>query len=121
MVKKSDRGSLSYAKSMEFVNVKLHASDREKFRAWVRSCTLELEDVFLELTREGYKLSITLDLDNNCYIVSLIGTEKTENPSRCMSSRSESVSEGVYMSYYKHTIMFNSGVWLPEISTLSWG
>jgi len=54
-----------------------------------------------QLVMGGYKVSINVDWENQCYIVSATGGERTVNEDKCCSSRSDDLEEALNIMLYK--------------------
>lgn len=109
--------------NVEFVNLRLTADDKPKFVAWADDNAPDLGTLLDNMVGSGYKMSMNLDSQNDCYIVAVTGTgDARDNKGLCMTSRADDLVEALMMAVYKHVVLCNSGSWgKPEDRSLDWG
>ena len=108
---------------VEFVNVRLTEDDKPRFKSWAGENLDDLGTFLSELIGSDYKLSMNLDLRNDCYIVAVTGTtENRVNKSLCMTSRASDLVEAILIALYKHFVLCESGSWgEPTSGVTDWG
>lgn len=108
---------------VEFVNITVSTADKNKFDAWVGTQTVELAEIMTHIITSGYKLSVSLDQNNDCYICALTGTEDQRwNSKKCMTSRADSIEEAIWLAAYKHLVICDGGDWGESNSrSIAWG
>lgn len=109
--------------SVEFVNVRLTKDDKKKLAAFTEQIAPDLAEHLINFVGSGFKLSINLDSQNDCYIVAATGTQNARvNKGLCMTSRSEDLFEAIYMTLYKHEILCDNDSWGEPVGNGSnWG
>ena len=122
----TDMESMEMAKnfqsSMEFVELKLPLDQKSAYTAWLKSNSDKFWQLLTELGESGYKVTLSPDTDNACYIVSLIGTKNSRsNANRCMSSRSDDPFEAYMLAFYKHFVICDGSDWGKTSNDRSWG
>lgn len=92
-----------------FVNCELDKETKELAKAWIKS--QKDFDSIMERLLDGYKLSISQDLYNDCYQASLTCTaEDNPNTGWCLVGRGPSYLAAIGMVAYKHLIVLE-GQW----------
>lgn len=106
----------------EFINFSLPASDEKSLKEWVKAKGVTGEMALEELLLAGYKISLKIDRDNSCYIVTTTGDSNTPNNNKAMSSRSDVVMDALIIAYYKVSQVFQMGIWInPHKQDSRWG
>lgn len=86
-----------------FVNVYLSDEDKRALSEW----EVSQEDLFLWIERQvdnGYKVSMSRDVNNSCFIVALTGKaacNPPENAGLCLMSRGSSLQHALYSAVFK--------------------
>lgn len=108
---------------VEFVNITVSTADKAQFDSWVGSQNVELTEIMTHIISSGYKLSVSLDQNNDCYICALTGTEDQRwNAKKCMTSRADSIEEAIWLAAYKHVVICGAGDWGESNSrNTTWG
>lgn len=109
--------------SVEFVNIRVEKSHESDFLAWYEEMLPDIGDHLLILVSSNYKVSLNLDLTNDCYIVAVTGTsENRDNRGLCMTSRSNVLFEAIGLALYKHEVLCGGSSWgEPEERQTNWG
>ena len=82
----------------------------------------KFSDFLQDCLDNGYKVSVAPDLENSCYICTLIGTKNsTHNTGVGLTSRSDSVIEAMYLTMYKHFVVFSGETWDTQTENKNWG
>lgn len=106
----------------EFVNYKLTKDDKKQFDKWASDNADKLIPLVTQLFEAGYKLSISPDLDNLCYIATITSTKHSaHNKMSAMTSRSDDWTEAVMIGLYKHFVVFDGADWPKDADRDSWG
>lgn len=106
----------------EFINFALPKADETAMKKWAETINLLGDSAIEELVSLGYKISCVIDTENECFVLTVIGTPNTPNNNKGMSSRSDSIGTCAIIALYKVTQVFESGVWHnPYKQSLSWG
>lgn len=88
---------------VDFVNITLSSDDKAHLREWAVSP----EEMWLELERlaqNGYKVSVSVDMENTGGIVAITGKRgcvPTTNEGRCLVSRGPDVGGAMLSALYK--------------------
>jgi len=108
-------------REIEFINIHI-TSEQEKDLATLRDSLAKMQINPLDtLTMAGYKVSINVDFENECYIVSVTGGERTVNVDKCVSSRSDDLDECILMAYFKTFDKNGAIVWESKPKRFNWG
>jgi len=92
-----------------FVTCDLDASTKESAKEWIKK--QDGLDEIMERLLDGYKLSISQDLYNDCFQASLTSTdENSPNFGWCLVGRAPTYLSAVGMVAYKHLIIL-AGEW----------
>jgi len=106
----------------EFINFSLPKADEKAMNMWSETIKLTGESALEELVSLGYKVSCVIDTENECFVLTVIGTNVTPNNNKGMSSRSDSIGQCAIIALYKVTQVFESGVWYnPHKQERQWG
>lgn len=106
----------------EFINFALPKADEKAMKSWADTIKLDGSSALEELVSLGYKVSCVIDTENECFVLTVIGTQNTPNNNKGMSSRSDSIAQCAIIALYKVTQVFESGAWHnPHKQSLSWG
>lgn len=106
----------------EFVEMRLDASDKAQFQAYVSSSADELWDDLYTLIQAGYKLSVSYMDNNDCFIASLTcRSDGDPNYNRVLSSRSDSFIDAVLLGVYKTTVLCKDNHWPTTPAVNNWG
>ena len=108
-------------REIEFVNIHLTESDQpalEKHIATMKKGGIDPLDMLL---MAGYKVSVNVDYDNECYIVSTTGGERTLNCDKCVSSRSDDLEQALFIANYKCFRNGEAVQWESKPKRFNWG
>lgn len=110
-------------KEIEFVTLTLSKGDKKKFETWAQAQEMTALGFVQTLATDGYKLSVSHDFDNDCFIVACTGKDTAaHNNGKCFTSRAPTVEEAVFMTAYKHYVVCDAGSWgEPSENGMSWG
>ena len=108
-------------REIEFVNIHLETADKPKIEALVELIRKQSLDPVDLLAMGGYKISVSVDWQNECYIVSITGSERTVNEDMCVSSRSDKLQEALAMSLYKTGYPKEETKWEAKPKRFNWG
>lgn len=109
---------------VEFISIPLLSDVKEAFEAWASEAQADIEVWIAQLLGMGYKLSLTLDVSNNCVIVTATCKEaKSPNKGYAVSSRSDSWLEALMITIYKTIILYpeKDGGWPKTTRNDNWG
>jgi hypothetical protein len=107
-----------------FINIKMTELQETSFH--------ELDDEFLFWLRDqldialtqGFKLSVVMDADHDCYIATLTGKINPETDSRaCLSARNASMQSACDLLSYKHFVCLAGdwGKYQPSTGKIKFG
>lgn len=118
MDKKSSRSSRQTKQTsqiqFQFVNYDLTKEDKAALKK-ANPTTEQVLTSILQLTKEGYKLSISWDNYSDCPQAILIGSAPTcSNHGYMISSRASSIEKALAALVYKHLTVFD-GVWHDRV------
>lgn len=108
-------------REIEFVNYHISEAQKaeiDKLKAMLDKNSLNPLDL---LVMGGYKVSINVDWDNECYIVSATGSDRTVNEDKCCSSRSDDLDEALCIMLYKTFQNDKPVVWETTPRKHNWG
>lgn len=115
------KNSKSYG-DWQFVNINLSTADQKHFAEWFNDNETGLLSMLSEVNADGYKVSISYDFDNECYICALSGTKNTNDNNGCtITARSAEWIEAIGLALYKHVVMCNTGQWADYAKPANWG
>lgn len=106
----------------KFVNINLSAADTEKFTQFYSEYADSTYEQLAEVVSDGYKLSLSYDIENVCFIAALSGTKNTTlNKGRTITARSSDNLEAISLLLFKHLVMCNSEEWEDYSRPANWG
>lgn len=120
MPKKRNRDDNSWG--FEFYEMRLTDEEKAHFENWVQSeGWIHIDDLALIVENE-YKLSVTYNIRNDTWYVSLTGhSEHPINPSRVMTSRHNTLHAALSLAYFKHAVLSEGGEWRNDKNMQTWG
>lgn len=79
-------------------------SEKQRADLSMQSLTLEvLENTLIEVVQAGYKVSVSWDKDNSCYLALMMPAETThDNAGWILSARSSEPVKAIKQLFYKH-------------------
>lgn len=115
---KADKPSFS---DFQFVSYTLSKSEKVAFSKWWEEKASDAFVFVSEVVNSGYKVSLSWDAENDCYIATFTCMEK-KSPNYClvMSSRSDDLWEAIGINLYKHYVLFSESGY-PVKTSNSWG
>lgn len=113
MPKKAKSGSNGNGFPMtEFVHYKLNAQEKKDFVAWKSKHADNLETFMVDMMQKGYKMSVSFDDTNDCWIGSATcKDEGSGNHNKCLTSRSDAWYDALLMNVFKTTELCNDMLW----------
>jgi len=124
MPKKSVRRSLEKKTNVPFifVDLRLSQSERGEFEIWASEHESELATLIEETVQNGYKLSVSYDLNNDCMIASCTCVDDVDgNYNACVTSRHEEALQALLMTFYKVYILLAGKSWRDNEVKSNWG
>lgn len=105
----------------KFVQIRLYEADKDTFEKWRVTAGQDVDILLARLALDGYKMSVSWDDNNSCYIAShTCLNEKDENYCLILTSRSDDMFEAMALNAFKHFKMCHDCVW-PMSENASWG
>lgn len=121
--KKSQSKKYQNNSQFQFVNFSLQSADEKAFKGW--SSTLqesEFEDLLQQFGFDGYKVSFSVDHENECFTCTIIGTDSSPNPNKGLSSKAGTFYEALLLCTYKVREVFKGVEWFnPYSQSGKWG
>lgn len=109
-------------REVQFVNLKLDASQKKQFSQWVEQLGDKIDDECGIFISNGWKTSHTWDRDNACFIASSTNVEPDDiNFQYCITSRSSEWLEAVYLNVFKFNVLANGDSLESLVASNSWG
>lgn len=107
---------------MEFIDYRLTEDEKYQAKEFEKQGDQVVSDALGSLLAEGYRITMTWDNKNNCYIVSLMGREETHrNYKKCMTTRHGDLRTAISMCVYKETFIFAGAAWSGSTHGNDWG
>jgi hypothetical protein len=107
---------------VDFAALKLNAEQKKAFQGWVKEQQAHEIDPLFELVPNGWKLSVSFDAENDCYIVSLTQRDEDDiNHNICVVSRSGDPYEALWIGFYKISVMADGKKLPTEAVDDNWG
>jgi hypothetical protein len=120
--KMQEKTSFRDSAKFEFINFTLPKADEKAMKAWMEAGKLTGEKALEEIVLLGYKVSCVVDTENECFVLTVIGTAQTPNNQKGLSSRSDSLMTCAIIALYKITQVFEGGIWSnPHKNPMNWG
>lgn len=108
-------------REIEFININLTVTDKSEIKQLKSSLAMDGIDALEQMVLGGYKVTISADYDNDCYMVSTTGGERTLNEDKCTTSRSDDIAEAVTIAYYKIFVLNGGKGWESKPRQFNWG
>ena len=99
---------------IQFINISLNDPQKAEAMSYLDWDGLTTYGLVDEIVMRGYKLTVTVDQDNRCYIVSTTGTENTINPFKCITSRHDDLDACLRYALYKIVVVFGDDIWTEQ-------
>lgn len=108
--------------SFKFAAITLQDADKADFDAWAAENMTDDEKLISEMAFEGYKLSLSADLENQCFIVSYTN-RNPDHPhyNTTVSSRSDDWTEALHMTAFKLRRMYPDKPLPTQRKKNNWG
>lgn len=108
-------------RNFEFVQINLSDADKTHFGEMLETAADELDDAMATLLESQYKLSVTYDERNSCFIASLTAKHETDdNWGYVLPSRQGDMWSAIRLAAFKHVHMCKDGVWPKEREGFDW-
>lgn len=117
-----NRGMQRYPSDWKFVSIALSSADERNFTEWYARERDNFVAMLEDLMASTYKLSLSYDFDNTCFIATISGTKSSSvNSNSSISARSDEFLEAVCLVLYKHYVMCEGGDWSEHARPSNWG
>lgn len=103
--------------NVEFVNFKLNPAEKKDFETWHSEKGNAMLKALHETLEGDYKLSLSYDANNECFIAAMTGRDESLNPNRCITMRSTDWQKALFSLAYINAVIFKYGVWDFESDT----
>lgn len=105
--------------NMKFIDCKLTEEQIKDAQEWCSVDDPKLSTIVNETLLDGYRVTFTFDMKNDCIVVTLIGrTSDCPNKDMAMTTRHGTVRRALHLAMYKQQVIFKGGAW-GEISSES--
>ena len=112
----------SLSRDWTFANVRLTADQREEFILWATQQEAEGEEIVASLINDEVKISISRDIENETWIVSLTGLkDAARNAKTTMSARHNDLHQCILLIAFKHLVVCKDTDWSSYAGTDEWG
>lgn len=108
-------------REIEFINISISKTDEPKITNLRDTHARNNVNTLDVLLMAGYKVSMNVDYENECYIVSITGGERTLNTDKCVTSRSDSIEECIALAHFKTFNLDGEIVWESKPKRFNWG
>jgi len=103
---------MTYNSDVQFIDIQLDKSGKDKLKAWFDKLPTEFDPVSA-LMELGYKITISWDKQNRCYACFLVPVgEKHQNAGCILSSRAGDWVKAIYSAYYRSEILKKGNWWV---------
>lgn len=117
-----NRNTQKYQSDWKFVNIALSTADERDFTDWFARERNNFIAMLEDLMANTYKLSLSYDFDNTCFIATVSGTKSsTINAGSSISARSDDFLESICLVLYKHYVMCEGKDWSEHARPSNWG
>lgn len=107
---------------IEFVSRNLLSEEADDFKKWEKGVSAESGSLISQVMLDDYKLSVTYDDNNECFIATLTGKDdQRHNSNKALSARSDDWYEAIMMTLYKHLVLFSGTKWSGSSQKNNWG
>lgn len=105
-----------------FINTNLTPGEREHFTMWCDEMQDDMVELLVKVLLDGYKISARFDNENECWIVSLTGTDQAVFNDKCsLTSRHSTFEQAVLLTIYKNSVIAQNGKWRVDNAAGEWG
>jgi hypothetical protein len=92
---------------IKFAAIKLETEGKDEFANWYKSTDNAKPEDIGELLVMGWKCSVTWDGNNDCFIASYTQRDEDDrNYNVCVTSRSDDITEALFLGVFKIAVMF---------------
>ena len=103
--------SASFSNQIEFINYKFNQETKAAFEAWYSAKGNTFLQAVYDTLGNSYKLSLSWDSSNDCFIAAMTGREDSLNPHSCITLRSTDWVKALAALAYVHTVVFDGEIW----------
>lgn len=115
-------GSPAYGGQIEFVVITLTEDQEKVFRGWQTQMEEHWWGELATVVSLGYKLGVSFDAGNACFIVSLTcKVENDVNEDLCMTARADDWLEALQLILFKHQVVCEGKSWQAKRRQANWG
>jgi len=101
--------------AFEFIRCELNADDKKRVPEFVKSQKNTYDDLVTEALQSGHKISLSFNETNDSFIASMSGKpDECVNANKCLTAHGKSPAMALWVVLYKHTQLFQSGVWYMD-------
>ena len=107
---------------LEFVQLTLRSDDKSEFDMWLSNNALQLEEMFDEILKRSYRITVKIDYNHRCFQTSVTQQdEKHMNYKKLMVTRAADVEEVIALTFYKISELLQWGEWPTQGDYSTWG
>lgn len=97
--------------NVEFINFKFDKETKAKFDEWYNSKGNTVLQAIFETLQADNKLSVSYDVDNECFIGAMTGKDDSLNKHKCITIRSAEWMRAMAAVAFIHTVLFDGEIW----------
>lgn len=95
-----------------FVKCELNAEDKKAAKVWIEENTAELGPILHDTMASDYKFSCSFSSEHDTFTACLVGKpDNPINPLKTLTARHKDWVVAALTVLYKHTVIFQGGVW----------
>lgn len=105
-----------------FVNVRVERAEKDKVAKWASRKGFDYLAELEHLVQAGYKIGVSWDNRNDCFIVSITCWEEgTENYAHCFSTRHGNIKRAIELMLFKVNVLLEESPWGEVSQADDWG
>lgn len=114
---------MSYTNNWTFANVRMTKADLPRLREFMQNYDDDPVAAILDVLGSGYKVSISWLDEQQSFVVTLTGTERSKhNQQTSMTTWSDDLQEAFAMAAFKHFVLCEAQEWQDyENASQNWG
>lgn len=97
--------------NVEFINYKFDKETKQQFETWYSSKGETVLKAIFETLQGDYKMSISYDEANECFIASMTGKETSLNKDKCIVIRSAEWMRALSACAFVNIVLFDGEIW----------
>lgn len=112
MARKNNGSKFKGMPTITFMRYELSSEDKKKFAEFQKKPPMSFDDMIVDLTQNGHKLTISFNETSDSFIVSVTGSrDECVNQGKCYTSHAKDYILAMWVALFKNFVVWKNGVW----------